>query len=374
MHERYIWQLPFWPDLRWDEQALLTPLGEVRYAQGKLYGALDAIGFEDSRQELEVESLVEEAVTTSAIEGEQLPRKAVRSSVARRLGLSTAGLPAPSRSVDGVVEVLLDATANFEKPLTLKRLKGWQAALFPGGYSGMNKIRVGQWRTGPMQVVSGPHGNERIHFEAPPAEVVNEEVKRFLQWWKNSPGRLHGVIRAGIAHLRFETIHPFEDGNGRVGRVLADMALAQAEAQPRRFYSLSAQVLEERDEYYRNLEKVQKGNGEITGWILWFLGCLERSLERSQLQVQKALVRTRFWQHLAGQDLNSRQAKAVDRLLEAGKDGFEGGLSNAKYRRMTKAAKVTASRDLADLVQRGIMIRKGEGRATRYDLNWTLGG
>lgn len=374
MEARYIWQLPLWPDLRWDEPALLGPLGDVRYAQGKLYGALDAIGFEDSRQELEVESLVEEAVTTSAIEGEQLPREAVRSSVAHRLGLSTAGLPAPSRSVDGVVEVLLDATTNYGNPLTLKRLKGWQAALFPGGYSGMNKIRVGQWRTGPVQVVSGPQGKERIHFEAPPAEVVNDEVKRFLQWWKTSPDRLHGLIRAGVAHLRFETIHPFEDGNGRVGRVLADMALAQAEAQPRRFYSLSAQVLEERDEYYRNLEKVQKGDGEITGWLLWFLSCLERSLERSQFQVQKALVRTRFWQHLAGQDLNSRQAKAVDRLLEAGKGGFEGGLSNAKYRRMTKAAKVTASRDLADLVQRGIMIRKGEGRATRYDLNWKLGG
>jgi len=203
--------------------------------------------------------------------------------------------------------------------------------------------------------------------------VVNEEVKGFLKWWKASTGRLHGVLRAGVAHLRFETIHPFEDGNGRVGRALADMALAQSEEQARRFYSLSAQILEERDEYYRNLEKVQKGDGDITGWLLWFLGCLERSLERSQLQVQKALVRTRFWQHLAGQELKSRQAKAVDRLLEAGKGGFEGGLSNAKYRRMTRAAKVTATRDLANLVQRGIMIRKGEGRATRYDLNWKLG-
>jgi len=373
MKARYIWQLPLWPDLRWDEQALLTPLGEVRYAQGKLYGALDAIGFEDSRQELEVESLVEEAVTTSAIEGEQLPRKAVRSSVARRLGLTTAGLPAPSRSVDGVVEVLLDATTNHGTPLTMKRLKGWQAALFPSGYSGISKIRVGQWRNGPMQVVSGPQGKERVHFVAPPPEVVNEEVKGFLKWWKASTGRLHGVLRAGVAHLRFETIHPFEDGNGRVGRALADMALAQSEEQARRFYSLSAQILEERDEYYRNLEKVQKGDGDITGWLLWFLGCLERSLERSQLQVQKALVRTRFWQHLAGQELKSRQAKAVDRLLEAGKGGFEGGLSNAKYRRMTRAAKVTATRDLANLVQRGIMIRKGEGRATRYDLNWKLG-
>ena len=373
MKTKYIWQLRSWPDLRWNDQALLGPLGDVRYAQGKLYGALAAIGFEDSRQELEVESLVEEAVTTSAIEGEQLPRKAVRSSVARRLGLSTAGLPTPSRSVDGVVDVLVDATTNYGKQLTMKRLKGWQAALFPGGYSGINKIRVGQWRTGPMQVVSGPQGKEQIHFEAPPAEAVSEEVKSFLQWWKQSLGKLHGVIRAGVAHLCFETIHPFEDGNGRVGRALADMALAQAEKQPRRFYSLSAQILEERDEYYLNLEKVQKGDGEITAWLIWFLGCLERSLGRSQLQVQKALVRTRFWQHLAGQELNSRQAKALDRLLEAGKGGFEGGLSNAKYRRMTKAAKVTATRDLADLVQRGIMFRKGEGRATRYDLNWKLG-
>ena len=373
MKTRYIWQRPTWPDLQWDDQALLGPLGEVRYAQGKLYGTLGSLGFEDSRQEIEVESLVEEAVTTSAIEGEQLPRPAVRSSVARRLGLSTAGLPAPSRSVEGVVEVLVDATSNFDKPLTMKRLKGWQAALFPGGYSGINRIRVGQWRKGPMQVISGPLGKERVHFEAPPAHEVNDEIKRFLRWWKTSHGQMHGIIRAGVAHLRFETIHAFEDGNGRVGRALADMALAQAEEQPRRFYSLSAQIHGERDEYYRNLEQAQKGDGEVTGWLIWFLGCLERSLERSQLQVQRALVRTRFWQHLAGQSLNPRQVKAVDRLLEAGPGGFEGGLTNVKYRRMTKTSKVTATRDLADLAQREILVREGEGRATRYDVNWKLG-
>lgn len=369
---RCLWQLPTWPDLRWNDQALLEPLGEARYRQGRLIGQLHALGFEEDPA-VEAEALVEEAVTTSAIEGELLPHDAVRSSVARRLGLKHAGMPRPPRHVDGVVEMLLDATARHHEPLTAGRLKGWQAALFPTGYSGISKIVVGDWRvSGPMQVVSGPFERQRVHYEAPPAERVSEEMERFLEWWSTESRGLAGMVRAGVAHLRFETIHPFEDGNGRVGRALVDLALAQAEGQSRRFYSLSSQILEERDAYYRVIERTQKGGGDVTDWLTWFLGCVARAIQRSELAVQSAVTRARFWQHDAAHALNQRQAKVVDRLLQAGQGGFEGGLTNRKYRGTTKASKVTATRDLADLVTRRILVQIGRGRATRYELNWAL--
>ena len=367
---KYLWQLPSWPALRWNDGALLEPLSQAYQAQGHLFGELDALGFEEERRAVEVEAVVEEAVATSAIEGERLSRDAVRSSVARRLGLDTAGMPTPPRDVDGLVEMLLDATGRYDEPLTAERLKGWQAALFPTGYSGASRIHAGEWRGGPMQVVSGPVGRERIHYEAPLAERVPEEMGRLLSWWESESGSLVGMVRAGVAHLWFETIHPFEDGNGRVGRALADLALAQAERRRRRFYSASSQIHKERSDYYGAIEKAQKGDGDITPWLEWFLGCARRAIEHSEQEVEKALRKTRFWQRVAAHELNERQARAVTRLLEAGPGGFEGGLTNQKYRGMTKASKVTATRDLSDLLGRGILVQLGEGRATRYELNW----
>jgi len=320
---------------------------------------------------VEVETLVEEAVTTSAIEGEQLPRDAVRSSVARRLGLDYAGLPTPQRNVDGVVEMLLDATARYSQPLTAERIKGWQAALFPTGYSGIYSIVVGDWRNDlePMQVVSGPIGNEHVHYEAPPASRVPAEMDRFLAWWSSESTSLAGMVRAAVAHLRFETIHPFDDGNGRVGRALVEMALAQAEERPRRFYSLSSQIHAEQAGYYDAIEAAQTGDGDITGWMAWFLGCVARAIRRSDQIVKTAVEKARFWRR-APQGLNERQTKVINRLLDGGPGGFEGGLTNRTYCGMTKASKPTATRDLADLLARNILIRAGRGRGVRYDLNW----
>jgi Fic family protein len=347
----------------------LGPLSAASDRRGRLFGQLDALGF---AREQQAEALVEEAVTTSAIEGARLSRDAVRSSVAWRLGLDQAGLVSVPRDVDGVVELLLDATTGYQRPLTAERLCGWQAALFPTGYSGLSRIVVGAWRTGPMQVVSGAMGKQRVHFEAPPADRIPAEMDGFLNWWAGESTRLSAMVRAAVAHLRFETVHPFEDGNGRVGRALIDMALAQGEREPRRFYSLSAQIHEERADYYRALEQAQRGDGEITGWIVWFLGCVARALDRSQVTMRAAVDKGRFWRRIAEHPLNDRQRKVVNRLLELGRGGFEGGLTNRKYRGLTKAPKATAIRDLADLLQRGIIVRDGSGRSTRYHLNWDL--
>jgi Fic family protein len=371
----YLWQLPAWPDLQWDNDALLEPLGEARYLQGRLAGQLQTLGVELG-QTLEVDTVVDEAVTTSAIEGEKLPRDAVRSSVTRQLGLDHAGLPTPSRNVDGVVEMLLDATLNHAQPLTVERLKGWQAALFPTGYSGIHKIVVGDWRGGPepMQVVSGRPGKERVHFVAPPASRVPAEMDQFLHWWSGESNDLAGMIRAAVGHLWFETVHPFEDGNGRVGRALVDMALAQAEGRSRRLYSLSSQILAEGHGYYQAIEAAQSSGGDITKWVTWFLDCVARAIGRSEATVQTAVAKGHFWQRAAGHELNARQTKLINRLLDAGPGGFVGGLTNKKYCGMTKASKATATRDLTDLLNRGILVRVGQKRGTRYNLNWELEG
>lgn len=365
---QFIWQAVSWPDLRWDSATLLRPLGNARQAQGKLIA--ESAYFE---LELQAEVLTEEALTTAAIEGEKLDRDAVRSSVARRLGLPTAGLPATERDVDGLVEMLLDATRNYDKPLTAPRLKGWQAALFPTGYSGMRKIAVGDWRRSkePMQVISGPVGKEKVHYEAPPADRVDGEVKRFLEWFRSSRGELDGFVRAAVAHFRFVTIHPFGDGNGRIARAIADMSLAQDEGNGCRFYSVSAQIKSERDDYYDVLKRTQKGGGDITEWIVWFLECLDRAIRRSDAEVQKAMNKARLWHHIAHLRLNERQRKVVNRLFEAGPGGFEGGLTNRKYRGITKTTRETAKRDMADLVAKGILVRNpGGGRSVNYDLEW----
>jgi Fic family protein len=366
---RYIWQLPVWPDLLWDSDTLLQPLGRTRQAQGRLLAKAEYFGLE-----MRVEVLTEEAFTTAAIEGERLNPDSVRSSVARRLGLPSAGLPLAERHVDGLVQMLIDATSNYDKPLDSGRIKGWHAALFPTGYSGMRKIAIGDWRppsADPMKVVSGPIGRENIHYEAPPSNRLEIEITKLIDWWNTSQEKLDGLVRSGLAHLWFVTVHPFEDGNGRIARALADMALSQDEGTDCRLYSMSAQISIERDAYYDILERTQKGDGDVTEWLLWFLGCLERSIKRSEEQVQQAMWKARFWQRSARLSLNKRQQKAVNRLLDAGPGGFEGSLTTRKYRSMTKTSPTTAKRDIADLLDKGIIKQNpGGGRSVSYDLIW----
>jgi Fic family protein len=364
---RYIWQASAWPGFTWKSDALLEPLGKARRGQGKILGEADYIGLD-----LQAAVLTEEAFKTAAIEGEKLDRDSIRSSVARRLGLPTAGLPPTNLNIDGLVEMLIDATSGHHNPLSQERLFGWHAALFPTGYSGMYKIPVGQWRAGPdpMHVVSGPIGKERIHYEAPPACRLKEEMSQFLKWWHSpSPVNMDGLIRAGLAHFWFVSIHPFEDGNGRIARAITDMALAQDECTDRRLYSMSAQISVERNDYYGILERTQKGDGDITDWLVWFLGCLERSIHRSEGEFRIALQKARFWQSHSETSLNVRQRKVVNRLLDAGPGNFTGGLTNRKYVGMTRVSRETAKRDIADLVDKGILMRNpGGGRSVSYDL------
>jgi Fic family protein len=367
---QYIWQAPSWPDFRWNSASLLRPLGKTRQAQGKLLGEGEYF-----QLEIQADVLTEEAFTTAAIEGEKLDRDSVRSSVARRLGLPTAGLPPTERHVDGLVEMLVDATRNHGAPLTPSRLKGWQAALFPTGYSGLNKIVVGEWRQAeePMRVISGPIGKEKVHYEAPPAGRVDGEIERFLEWFRSSRGEVDGLVRAAVAHFWFVTVHPFQDGNGRIARAIADMALAQDENTGCRLYSMSAQINAERDNYYDILERTQKGTSDITEWIFWFLECLERSIRRSDSEVQKTLNKARMWQNIAELGLSERQRKVINKLFEAGRGGFEGGLTNRKYRGITKTTRETAKRDIADLVAKGILVKNpGGGRSASYDLVWPM--
>jgi Fic family protein len=321
----------------------------------------------DSQAQAEI--LVEETIKTSAIEGEQLDVRSVRSSVARRLGLPSAGLPV-DRRIDDLVSVLLDATQHFDKPLTPERLWGWQAALFPSGYSGLHKIKVGGWRDSeePMRVVSGPIGREKIHFEAPPAEMLNAEMGRFLSWWDYSLGEIEGLVRAALVHLWFVTIHPFDDGNGRIARALTDMALAQDDKQRIRYYSLSTQIMAEREGYYEILEKTQKGSGDVTGWLVWFLGCFARSIEKSEDIMNGVFSKADFWQQHAHDHLSERQKKVINRLLDAGADGFEGGMTTQKYASMTHCSRATAFRELDQLMEIGILKRFGQGRSVKYIL------
>ncbi len=365
--KKYIWQNPDWPKFFWDTNMLLKKIGLARKAQGKIVGEAAFVGLETH-----ADLLVEEAFSTSAIEGESLDRSSIRSSVARRLGLPTAGFPPGQRHIDGLVEMLIDATSNFDKPLSIKRLQSWQASLFPTGYSNIRKIKVGKWRTDrePMRVISGPAGKEKIHFEAPLADRIPDEITAFLKWWKHPPENLDGIIRAGIAHFWFVTIHPFEDGNGRISRAITDMAIAQDEKSSHRLYSLSSQIIKERDVYYEVLEKSQKQTCDITMWLDWFLKMYIRAIESSEETIQKALVIAKFWQLHKSLVLNDRQIKIVQKLLEAEPQGFEGGLNNRKYVSMTKTSRETAKRELSDLEGKGILVRNpGGGRSTSYSLN-----
>ncbi|MFH1812470.1 MAG: Fic family protein [Pseudomonadota bacterium] len=366
---RYIWQSAAWPGFTWRDQDLLVQLGQTRQSQGRLQSLADQLGLEQH-----AETLVEEALTTAIIEGETLDRQAIRSSVARRLGLPTAGLPRVPRHVDGLVQMLIDATGHHDRPLTAKRLWGWQAALFPTGYSGLQTIAVGRWRHSaePMQVVSGPAGRERVHYEAPPASRVATEIRDLLRWFNAPPvPPLDGLLRAALAHLWFVTIHPFEDGNGRVARALTDMALAQDERSGRRLYSMSAQINDEREAYYLVLEQTQRGSVDVTAWLQWFLGCQQRAIERSLDVARLSLQRASFWRTHAELELNPRQRKVLGRLLDAGPDGFEGGLNNRKYVGLTSTSRETAKRDLAELVELGLLRRRpGGGRSASYELLW----
>lgn len=366
----YIWQSAHWPAFTWDNSRLVSPLGECRLKQGIFLAKISSLGMPYERQ-AHTDILFEEAMTTSAIEGEKLNPASVRSSIARKLGLPSAGLPI-DRSVDGLIDVLLDASRNHDEPLAKKRLFSWHAALFPTGYSGLHKIRVAKWRgPEPMRVVSGRIGKEIIHYEAMPHDRVEEEMRLFIQWWQKSIGSMDGIIRAAIAHFWFVTIHPFEDGNGRIARALTDMALAQDDRQSQRYYSLSSQMSAERESYYEILEKSQKGDVDITPWIIWFLGCFSRGIETSEKLMSLVLDKAMFWYRHAQTGLSERQRKVINKLLDAGKGGFEGGLTNRKYASITKVSRATATRELQYLLDIDILKRNpGKGRSVSYDLVW----
>lgn len=389
----YIWQADEWPNWRYDLAALAVPLAEVSRAQGLLLGRLADVGMA-LRDQASLSALTEDVVKTSEIEGEQLDVASVRSSIARRLGVDIGALAPVDRHVEGVVEMVLDATANCHAPVSRERLFGWHAALFPTGYSGLSKIIVGAWRddaSGPMQVVSGPLGRQRVHFEAPPADRLETETARFLDWLNGQTGE-PPLIKAGLAHLWFVTLHPFDDGNGRIARAVGDLLLARTDgsrnltnpgrfrpppegarpglgrpgAGPWRFYSLSAQIQRERKAYYDILERTQKGTLAVNDWLAWFLDALRRAVDQAQHTLDAVLAKARFWQRFAGTPMNKRQVKLVNRML----DGFEGRLTTSKWAAIAKCSPDTALRDINELLAHGVLRKAaGGGRSTHYELN-----
>jgi Fic family protein len=362
----YIYQQPTWPTFTWQHERLESLLGALRHQQGRVLGHMEALGFSLQTEAL-LQTLTLEALKSSEIEGELLPSEQVRSSLARRLGIPVAGLVPAERRVEGVVEMLLDATQGFAQPVTADRLCSWQAALFPTGRSGLHRIQVGAWRTGakgPMQVVSGAVGREHVHFEAPEAEQVGAEMTQFLTWF-NSSTSVDAVLKAGIAHLWFVTIHPFEDGNGRVARALTELQLARADDSAQRFYSLSAQMRQERNTYYAQLEAAQKGSLDITAWLEWFLACLSRALTATEQTLANVLAKARFWEQYAFLPFNARQQRLLNQLL----DGFEGKLTSSKWATIAKCSQDTASRDIQVLLDQGILVKEAAGgRSTSYRL------
>jgi len=362
----YIWSAPDWPQWRYDLAALAPSLAAVTGAQGRLLGRMMDVGFAQ-RGEANLAALTADVLKTSEIEGESLDARSVRSSIARRLGVDIGALAPVDRHVEGVVEMVLDATTHCNAMLTRERLFGWHAALFPTGYSGLTPIRVGGFRDdarGPMQVVSGPLGRQRVHFEAPPAERVEAEMTGFIDWCNDNYDH-HPVLKAGLAHLWFVTLHPFDDGNGRIARAVGDMLLAQFDHGDQRFYSLSAQIQRERRGYYDILERTQKGTLEVTAWLAWFLQALHRALETAQQTLDAVLAKSRFWRQMAGVPLNERQTRLLNRLL----DGFDGKLTSSKWAAIAKCSPDTALRDINELIARGVLRRAdGGGRSTAYEL------
>ncbi len=362
----YLWETPDWPAFTCDERSLAKPLAHVSREQGRLLGKMEALGF-DLRREAHLRTLTEDVVKSSEIEGERLEPDQVRSSIARQLGMDVGGLVPADRNVEGVVEMMLDATSNYAEALTEDRLFAWHASLFPTGRSGMSKIRAGNWRddsSGPMQVVSGPVGREKVHYEAPPADRIPDETAKFLRWFEQ-PGEIDPLLIAGLAHLWFVTIHPFDDGNGRIARAIADMALARSEKTDQRFYSMSAQIRHAHKSYYDTLEWTQKGKLDVTRWQNWFLTCLLGAIEEAHETLAAVLGKAHFWERFAKEPLNERQVKMLNRLL----DGFKGKLTTSKWAKITKCSQDTAYRDILDLINRGALQKdSGGGRSTSYSL------
>jgi Fic family protein len=361
----YIHELINWPTFRWDHSILAADLSRVHHLQGKLIGRMETLGFQ-VREESTLQTLTEEVVKSSEIEGEKLDPDQVRSSIARRLGMDIGGMIPSDRSVEGVVEMMIDATQSFHAPLTEDRLFGWHSALFPTGRSGMKKIIVGNWRDdakGPMQVVSGPIGREKVHYEAPAADRLPKEMKAFLTWFESGK-KTDPLLDAAIAHLWFVTIHPFDDGNGRIARAIADLALARYDNSPQRFYSMSSRIRAERARYYDVLEATQKGDLDITLWLRWFLACMKAALNEADETLQGVIKKAQFWQQINDLSVNERQRKVLNRLL----DGFDGRLNLSRWASITHTSKSTAGRDLDDLVERGILVSVGAGRSTSYEL------
>lgn len=363
----YIYQKQAWPNFTWDNDQLIQPLSSVRHKQGRLIGRMESLGF-SLQSEAVLQTLTLDVLKSNEIEGEILDQDQVRSSIARRLGMDVAGLVPADRNVEGVVEMLLDATQNYESKLTKDRLFDWHAALFPTGRSGMHHITVGDWRNnkaGPMQVVSGPMGRERIHFEAPDASKLENEMESFLKWFNTSPMHIDPVLKAAIAHLWFVTIHPFDDGNGRIGRTIADMQLARADGSPQRFYSMSAQIRKERNKYYDILESTQKGDLDITEWLQWFLECLDRALVATEEILTGVLNKAKYWELFANKKLNDRQRLMLNKLL----DGFDGKLNTTKWAKITKSSQDTALRDIQNLIDQDVLQKEESGgRSTSYIL------
>lgn len=369
---RYIYQHNIWPKFIWNYEKITALLGPICNRQGRLVGRMEALGF-DLRIEALLKTLTLDVIKSSEIEGEILDAAQVRSSIARRLGLNIVGLVPSDRHVDGVVEMMLDATQNFNKPLTKDRLFGWHTSLFPGGLSGMHKILTGAWRDdshGPMQVVSGPVGHEKVHYEAPPAVCLEKEMKNFINWF-NGTETTDPVLKAGVAHLWFVTLHPFDDGNGRIARAIADMQLARADGSAQRFYSMSAQIRKDRKMYYEALEKIQKypeREGELVGiditfWLEWFLTCLDRALGSTESTLADVFKKARFWELHPTGSINERQRMMINKLFE----GFEGKLTSTKWAKITKCSQDTAFRDILELIEKGILVKDSAGgRSTSY--------
>ncbi len=370
MH-KYIWELPNWRNFSWNEKELLPLISSIRLKQGQLIQKVTDL-FKDDLKKAEAIVLEEETLKTARIEGEKYNPESVRSSIHRRLGLDYAGLPRTEKHIDGLVEVLLDATVNHEEPLTENRLFSWHAALFPTGHSGLSKIEVGKYRPGPMRVVSGPIGREKLHYQAPSAERISKEMNLFFTWWHETKDGLDGIIRAGIAHFYFVTIHPFDDGNGRITRALTDMALAQDDELPSRYYSLSNEIIKKRKEYYNILEKTQKGDDNITNWLLWFTSCVSSALDNSEILLQDIFAKTEFWRKNKDITIGVRQKKVINKMLDAGKNKFKGGLTTRKYMAFTKISRRTAVREIQDLLHKGLLKQNdGRGRSISYDINYT---
>lgn len=362
----WIHEQPDWPGFNWDIEPLADLLAAVRHRQGRHLGRMESLGF-DLRQQASLTAMTSDVVKSSAIEGERLDPREVRSSIARKIGLETAGLPQPGRAVEGVVEMMLDATQNNAAPLTVSRLHTWHASLFTQPQPPVQPLTVGDWRTvdsGPMQVVSGRIGREHVHFEAPHAERLDTEIAAFLNWF-NMPSTVDPILTAAIAHLWFVTVHPYQDGNGRIARAIADMALARADGVRQRYYSMSTRIDVERKDYYIQLEHAQRGTLDITDWIQWFLGCLGRAIDQADLMLHAVLYKAQLWNRINRYPVNDRQRRVINLML----DDFKGHLSTSKYAKLAKCSDDTALRDIRELLQRAIIVRNpGGGRSTSYRL------